>query len=62
MLKVHLKCPKHPRYDPSRQFEAGIVGGCPVCQHLFDIWRETLALERLIRAQKEKHEQITNRA
>lgn len=39
MLQLKYKCPRHPRYDPNRDFESGIRGGCVVCLKLLQIAR-----------------------
>jgi len=33
------KCPKHPRYNPGKNGEAAIKGGCETCSMLFHIWK-----------------------
>lgn len=33
-LDVKMKCPKHPRYDPEKDYIGGIKGGCQACQFL----------------------------
>jgi|HubBroStandDraft_1064217.scaffolds.fasta_scaffold1519434_1 hypothetical protein len=39
-LKVREKCNKHPRYDPEKDGEAGIKGGCERCTVLYKIFRQ----------------------
>jgi hypothetical protein len=37
-LKVRQKCEKHPRYDPEKDGEAGIKGGCARCALLYKLF------------------------
>ena len=37
-VKIKLKCPKHVRYDPSRDGLGGIKGGCVECTALWDMF------------------------
>lgn len=43
MLKIriaaNIKCVRHPRFDPARDGEAGIKGGCGGCTLLLGIHR-----------------------
>ena len=36
-IPVNLTCPRHPRYDPQRQGEGGIMGGCRNCYTLLEV-------------------------
>jgi hypothetical protein len=42
VLKLQLKCPTHPRYDPSTQGEAAIRGACVRCRGLLELYRAYL--------------------
>lgn len=42
MLTVKLVCPRHRRYDPRRDGEAGIRGGCRGCLKLLEAWRAVM--------------------
>lgn len=42
------RCAKHKGYNPAVE-GAGGVGNCARCQLLFEIWRASLELNRLIR-------------
>jgi len=50
-LKRRIKhtCAKHPRYNPERNGQAGIVGGCPVCSQMFSLYRAKLSVESAMR-------------
>lgn len=52
-LRIHIRakaaCARHPRYNPARDGEAGIKGGCVHCKELFDLHTDALRLERLLR-------------
>lgn len=39
-VNYRLTCPKHRRYDPIAQGEAGIKGGCSFCRCLLDLSRQ----------------------
>jgi hypothetical protein len=45
-VKVNFKisCPKHRRYDPAEDGEAGIKGGCVVCNALLGLYQEAIRL------------------
>ncbi len=47
--KFDGRCGRHKKYNPAVDGLGGIRGGCPRCQLLFDIWRASLELNRLIR-------------
>ena len=42
MLKITLKCPKHPKYNPEKDREGGIKGNCKDCYNLFTFWKFSL--------------------
>ena len=46
MLTVKYVCDKHPRYDPGRDGQAGIKGGCYRCVELFELYTALIALTR----------------
>ena len=48
-LKLKAICAKHPRYNPERNGQAGIVGGCPVCSQIFSLYRAKLSVESAMR-------------
>lgn len=41
--RFKLSCPRHPRYNPERDGEAAIVGGCDICTEMVRLWRISLA-------------------
>ena len=45
-LTIKLRCPHHPRYDPSTQGQAAIRGGCVRCNGLFDLYNYFLSVKR----------------
>ena len=36
MYSVKVKCPKHPRFNPSINTMSDVKGGCEFCQDLLD--------------------------
>lgn len=36
-IRARLTCPAHTRYDPAKQREGGIVGGCLRCHELYSL-------------------------
>jgi hypothetical protein len=44
-IRQKLSCPRHPRYNPEREGEAGIKGGCMICSELLQLWRQTTAFQ-----------------
>ena len=36
-MVIKLQCGRHPHYDPQRQGEAGIVGGCRACYAMLEV-------------------------
>jgi hypothetical protein len=45
-VKVNFKisCPKHRRYDPAQDGEAGIKGGCIICTLMLGLHQQSLKL------------------
>jgi hypothetical protein len=45
-VKVNFKisCPRHRRYDPAQDGEAGIKGGCPICALMLGLHQQSLQL------------------
>lgn len=37
-VKWKAKCKKHPRYDPQKEGEAGVKGGCAICLGLWNLY------------------------
>ena len=56
--KFDGRCGKHKRYNPAVDGVGGIRGGCPRCQLLFEIWRASLELNRLIRQFDPNHDDV----
>ena len=46
-IKIHLTCPKHPKYRPYTG-EGPIRGGCTLCREMVEIYREAQRLKRII--------------
>ncbi len=47
MLKLSLQCHKHPRYNPVKQGEQAIKGGCELCFALFQLSLQMRRVTRL---------------
>ncbi len=43
---VHVKCPRHPRYNPEREGAGAVRGGCRYCLAIYDLYAGKLAIER----------------
>jgi len=56
--KFDGRCGRHKRYNPAVDGLGGIRGGCPRCQLLFEIWRASLELNRLIRQFDPNHDDV----
>ena len=54
--KFEGRCGKHKGYNPAIDGQAGIKGGCPRCQLLFDIWEASLKINQLIRRFDPSHD------
>lgn len=54
--KFDGRCGRHKRYNPAVDGVGGIRGGCGRCQLLFEIWRTSLELNRLIRQFDPNHD------
>lgn len=52
-LKIAVTCPSHRGYDPAKQGEAGIRGGCIPCTKLLELWNRVQELKQLIDVRKE---------
>jgi hypothetical protein len=54
MLKIRArwqgKCPKHPRYNPDKDGEVGIKGGCATCTVLLDVFHSWKKMEAFTRS------------
>jgi hypothetical protein len=53
-VRQKLSCPRHPRYNPDRDGEAAIKGGCEICRDLLQICKECAALEAMVHITAEK--------
>ncbi len=47
MLKLKLRCYKHPRYNPAANGLGGIRGGCEFCFQLYQLYRSVIDMQRL---------------
>ena len=46
-VKVHGKCPKHPRYNPEKQGQGAIKAGCVTCAQLHLLFHSVHTLRNL---------------
>jgi hypothetical protein len=46
--RIKGRCPWHPAYNPMKDEQAGIRGGCAACHELLDAYRAYLALREAI--------------
>lgn len=46
-LTFRGKCELHPRYDPSKEGESGIKGGCRRCHALLDLCMKAVEYRKL---------------
>ena len=46
--RIKGRCPRHPAYNPIKDEQAGIRGGCVACHELLDAYRAYLALREAI--------------
>ena len=46
---VRLTCPKHIRYNPSKEGQGGIKGGCPCCTFIYSAFDSLMKLDRTSR-------------
>jgi hypothetical protein len=56
--KFEGRCSRHKRYNPAVDGIGGIVGACPRCTLLFEIWETSLTLNRLIRQFDPNHDDV----
>jgi hypothetical protein len=56
--KFEGRCARHKRYNPAVDGQSGIVGGCPRCLLLCEIWDSSLKLNRLIRSFDPNHDDV----
>jgi len=47
---VHVKCPRHPRYNPERDGAGAIRGGCRHCVAIYQLYAGKLVVERSLQA------------
>jgi hypothetical protein len=45
-IKVKSRCQKHPRYNPEKEGEASIRGGCWQCRNVFEVFKLAQELKR----------------
>lgn len=48
VYRIKGRCSRHPAYNPVRDDQGGIKGGCEECQALFRAYRAHLALREAI--------------
>ncbi len=48
-LRWKGRCSRHPRYNPAYDGESGVVGACPRCLNLLDIYEQHSRLVRMMR-------------
>jgi len=56
--KFDGRCARHKRYNPAVDGLGGIVGGCPRCQLLFEIWEAAIRVNQLIRRFNPNHDDV----
>ncbi|HJT87265.1 MAG TPA: hypothetical protein VJ732_05400 [Bryobacteraceae bacterium] len=56
--KFDGRCGRHKRYNPAIDGREGILGGCPRCHLLFEIWETSLKLNHLIRRFDPAHDDL----
>jgi hypothetical protein len=56
--KFDGRCARHKRYNPATGGQGAIVGACPRCSLLFDIWQASLTLNKLIRKFDPSHDDL----
>lgn len=53
-VKVHVRCPKHRLYNPEKQGEGAIKGGCTECNTVLQIQRRVLEIRQLVKHLEEQ--------
>jgi hypothetical protein len=56
--KFDGRCGRHKRYNPGIDGAGGVVGACPRCLLLLQIWESSLELNRLIRRFDPNHDDV----
>lgn len=56
--KFDGRCGRHKRYNPAVDGRGAIIGGCPRCNLLYDIWEASLKLNQLIRRFDPNHDDL----
>ena len=60
--RIEGRCPRHRAYNPAKDEQAGIKGGCQECYGLFQAYRACLTLREAIGAfETTVHSFITNK-
>jgi len=52
-IRIHLTCPRHPRYSP-RQSIGAIKAGCPRCFAMHKVWMAARELRESIQLYEEE--------
>jgi len=56
--KFDGRCARHKRYNPAVDGLGGVIGACPRCTLLFEIWTASLELNKLIRRFDPNHDDL----
>ena len=48
MLTINIKCLKHPRYNPHKHGEGGIVGSCAGCLEVLSLYQNALNTQYVV--------------
>lgn len=49
-LSIHLRCPKHVRFNPETQGERAVKGGCIHCLNMCRVFDAVFKVEQAVRA------------
>jgi hypothetical protein len=55
-LRLYARCAKHPRYNPEKDGQGGIKGGCADCSQLLKIYEAAFSVKFAERIYRESRE------
>lgn len=62
VIRWHVRCPKHVRYNPDHGGQGAIVGGCPTCLKVFEVQSAVRTIRRLSAELEEINKEAQDRA
>ncbi|WP_321471076.1 hypothetical protein [uncultured Paludibaculum sp.] len=62
VIRWHVRCPKHTRYNPDNGGQGAIVGGCVTCLKLYELQSAVRTIRRLSAELEEANQEGMDKA